>query len=91
MRRIFIDETVKEVAQYYADHLFERHIRRDFVKPNEGLIAFENEIRADRGTCPLWRYYADYVEKLRTHLDEIVLLKPSEFGVWHRRYFGSPA
>lgn len=87
MRRIFIDETVKEVAQYYVDHLFERHTRRNFVKPNEGLIAFENEIKADRGTCPLWRNYVDYVDNIRLHFDEIVLLKPSEFGVWHRRYF----
>ena len=87
MRRIFIDDKVEEVALYYKDHLFEKHTRRDFVLPKDGLEAFETEIKADRATCPLWNHYANYARNLRKHLDEIILLKPSEFNRWYHRYF----
>lgn len=85
MRRIFIDDKVQEIAQYYKDHLFERH--RRIAHPKKGLEEFETEIRAGRATCPLWSHYADYVKELRMHFDEILLLKPSEFGTWYHRYF----
>lgn len=85
MRRIFIDAKVQGTAQYYKDHLFEKHKR--MLHPKKGLEDFETEIKAGRASCPLWRHYADYVKELRTHFDEILLLKPSEFGTWYHRYF----
>lgn len=87
MRRIYIDEAVKEVAQYYKDHLFEKHTRRDFVKPKDGLKAFAEEIKAGRANCVLWSHYANYAEKLCEHFDEVVMLKPKEFDIWYHRYF----
>ncbi len=86
MRRIFIDDKVKEVAQYYKDHLFEKHTSRAFIHPKDGLEVFEDEIKAGRATCPLWSHYANYVKELRKHFDEILLLKPSEFNTWYYRY-----
>ncbi len=87
MRRIYIDDKVREVAQYYKDHLFEKHTRRDFILPKKGLESFETEIMAGRADCPLWRHYANYVKELRTHFEEIILLKPSSFKIWYHRYF----
>ena len=87
MRRIFIDDRVKEVAQYYKNHLLEKHTRRDFIKPKDGLLAFAEEIRRGRANCVLWSYYADYAEKLGKHFDEVLMIRPAMFDRWYHRYF----
>lgn len=88
MRRIFIDDNVQEVAQYYKDHLFEKHTRKNFVQPKDGLKALEDEIkRNNTAWSPIWMKYAAYLRNLRMHFDEILLLRPNQFKGYHKTYF----
>lgn len=89
MRRILITDKVEEIAQGYKDNLFSKHTNRNFVRPQAGLKALEDEIKQNKGAwSPIWMKYAAYLHNLRIHFDEIILLKPKQFEPYRKLYFG---
>lgn len=89
MRRIFISDEVEAIALSYKTNLFAKHKRKDFIRPQDGLKKLEDDIiKYKEAWSTEWKKYADYVHNLRTHFDEILLLKPKQFKTYRNLYFG---
>ena len=90
MYRILISSKVEGLAKDYRDNLFGKR-RKDFIKPLILLQKQLDDINAQKGRrYNNWTVYANYLTNIITHYDDLLDLKPSQFGTYHTNYFNVP-
>lgn len=88
MRRIFITDAIQGLAEDYEKNLFAKKGDK-FVQPKDGLKNLEKQIRDNKeGWNASWQDYADYVNHVRNHLKEIILLHPGQFDDYKKNHLG---
>lgn len=87
MRRILITDRIEKLAKNYRDNIFNNR-QRNFVKPKEKLQALLDDINNQKERrYNNWSIYANYLQNIITHYDNLLNLKPSEFDNYYRNYF----
>ncbi len=81
MYRLKIDPTIEGYAQAYKDSLFKRHNcskGKKFQKPDDRLKIAIDQLKKRKKTAENTSCL-DYLKKLKSELDSLILLKPSDF------------
>lgn len=90
MRRILITPRIERIAKDYRENLFNGR-RKDFVKPKQLLQNLLNDINSKKGRgYNNWSIYADYLNNIIIHYEELLDLRPALFNDYYTNYFNVP-
>ena len=82
MRRILINDKVKDIAERYAKNVFAGR-NSNFDQPIARLGRLCFFLRCKQYDSK----FSDYVDELRFHYKQILKLEPDDFDTWHQNYF----
>lgn len=90
MERIYISEDIEKIRNEYYSKLFSER-RTNFNMPKEKLKKLASTIwkayRKGTNHNVSWDKYFRYVKNIIRHYDDIIALKPSQFDIYHIKYF----
>jgi len=82
MRRIYISDKVRDIAERYARNVFSDR-NRNFDQPLARLGRLCFFLRFKQYDSKFF----DYVDELRFHYKQILKLEPDDFCTWYEKYF----
>ncbi len=82
MRRIQINDEVRQVAKDYVNNLFKNKDEKNFNFPLKGLKKLSDKLKAANQD-----EYAKYVDNIVSNYDGILLLEPKQFEGYKEKYF----
>lgn len=82
MRRILIDDRIKDLAERYSQEVFKKYRNTNFTHPKERLNDLYTYLRKERKDN-----LAQYVWEIKVNYEEILTLQPREFLLYHSVHY----
>jgi len=82
MRKIEINDEVRQIAKDYATNLFKNKDEKKFNFPLKGLKKLSDKLKAANQD-----EYAKYVDNIVSNYDSILLLEPNQFEDYKKKHF----